>query len=100
MLAVKPRRTDMNQSEVERAVARATGESRRFIKRFGFSLTPEEPHHRADPALAIDCPGCGTVFDPVEVVNLFSELECPRCDAVYPVAAKELYVVESPAACA
>ncbi len=94
----------MNQSEVERAVARATGESRRFIKRFGFSLLIEEPEHCADPALVIDCPGCGAAFSPDDVVNLLSELECPRCDAVYPVAADELYVVDSPraraAACA
>ncbi|HXY34307.1 MAG TPA: hypothetical protein VEI07_08775, partial [Planctomycetaceae bacterium] len=53
----------MNQSEVERAVARATGESRRFVKRFGFSLIPEEPNH-CQPVLAIDCPGCGAVLNP------------------------------------
>jgi len=94
----------MNQSEVERAVARATGESRRFIKRFGFSLLSEEPERCADPALGIDCPGCGAAFSPDDVVNLLNELECPRRDAVYPVAADELYVVDSPrtgsAACA
>jgi len=94
----------MNQSEVERAVARATGESRRFIKRFGFSLLTEEPEHRAEPALVIDCPGCGAVFNLNDVASLLSELECPRCDAVYPVAADELYVMDSPrtgsAACA
>jgi hypothetical protein len=94
----------MNQSEVERAVARATGESRRFIKRFGFSLLSEEPEDSADLALGIDCPGCGAALSPDHVVNLLNELECPRCDAVYPVAADELYVVDSPrtgsAACA
>ena len=94
----------MNQSEVERAVARATGESRRFIKRFGFSLLSEEPERCADPALAIDCPGCGAVFNLDDVSNPQIELECPRCDAVYPVASDELYVVDSPrtgsAACA
>ena len=94
----------MNQSEVERAVARATGESRRFVKRFGFSLISDATEHCTDPALAIDCPGCGAAFSPDDVVNLVSELECPRCDAVYPIAADELYVVDSPrtgsAACA
>ena len=85
----------MNQSEVERAVARATGESWRFIKCFGFSLLSEEPEHCADPALGIDCPGCGTVFKLNDVANHLSELECPRCDAVYPVAADELFVVDS-----
>jgi uncharacterized C2H2 Zn-finger protein len=85
----------MNQSEVERAVARATGESRRFIKRFGFSLIVDEPEHCCDAALAIDCPGCGAVFNLNDVANHLSELECPRCDAVYPVAADELYVMDS-----
>ena len=94
----------MNQSEVERAVARATGESRRFIKRFGFSLIDDEHEHCIDPALVIDCPGCGAVFNLHGVANRLTELECLRCDAVYPVAADELYVADSPrtgsAACA
>jgi hypothetical protein len=85
----------MNQSEIERAVARATGESRRFIKRFGFSLVPDESERRGNPALAIDCPGCGAVLNLDAAANR-PELECPRCDAVYPVAADELYVVDSP----
>jgi hypothetical protein len=85
----------MNQSEVERAVARATGESRRFIKRFGFSLVVDEAEHGPDPALAIDCPGCGAALDPEHVFARVSEVECPRCDAVYPVAPDELYVVDS-----
>jgi hypothetical protein len=87
----------MNQSEVERAVARATGESRRFIRRFGFSLLPDEPECRTNPGLAIDCPGCGAAMELNGVANL-RELECPRCDAAYPIAADELYVVNSPIA--
>ena len=86
----------MNQSEVEQAVARATGESRRFIKRFGFSLIADQPEPGTEPALAIDCPGCGAVFEPSHLRNRFSELECPLCDALYPVAADELYVVDHP----
>jgi hypothetical protein len=86
----------MNQSEVERAVARATGESRRFIKRFGFSLIPDESNQSGNPALAIDCPGCSAVLNP-DVTNR-CELECPQCDAVYPVEAEELYVLDSPSA--
>ncbi len=53
----------MNQSELERAVARATGESRRFVKRFGFSLVDDEPKPGDELTLAIDCPGCGAVCD-------------------------------------
>jgi hypothetical protein len=83
----------MNQSEVERAVARATGESRRFVKRFGFSLV-EEPRPCPDPALVVDCPGCGAALG-LNDVSDHRELECPRCDAAYPIAADELYVVNS-----
>jgi uncharacterized paraquat-inducible protein A len=94
----------MNQSEVERAVTRATGESRRFIKRFGFSVIADEREHFADASLVVDCPGCSAVFNLDDVANPRSELECPRCDAVYPIAAGELYVADSPraapAACA
>jgi hypothetical protein len=94
----------MNHSEVERAVARATGESRRFIKRFGFSLIADEPEDLTDAAIVVDCPGCGAVFDVENVANLLSELECPRCDAVYPITTDELYVADTPraapAACA
>ena len=53
----------MNQSELERAVARATGESRRFVKQFGFSLVDDEPRPGDELTLAIDCPGCGAVCD-------------------------------------
>jgi hypothetical protein len=85
----------MNQSEVERAVARATGESRRFIKRFGFSLLALEPEYGTNPALALDCPGCGAALDPDHVVARLSEVECPRCDAVYPLSTDEIYVVDT-----
>jgi hypothetical protein len=86
----------MNQSEVERAVARATGESRRFVKQFGFSLV-EDLRADPDPALVVDCPGCGAVLNPDDAGNRH-ELECPRCDAVYPVGAEELYVLDGPSA--
>ena len=38
----------MNQSELDRAVARATGETVTEIRRFGFSLVVPE-HHRQEP---------------------------------------------------
>jgi hypothetical protein len=94
----------MNQSEVERAVARATGESRRFIKHFGFSLIADEPESCPDLALAIDCPGCGAALDPDDALDRLSEVECAHCDAVYPVGPEEVYVANqpraTPAACA
>jgi hypothetical protein len=85
----------MNQSEVERAVARATGESRRLIRRYGFSLAPEEAEPGTNPMLALDCPGCGAALNVNDIAHLPSELECARCDAVYPFSIDELYVVDS-----
>ena len=83
----------MNQSDLERAVARATGESRSSVKQFGFSLVDDEPKPDDELTLAIDCPGCGAVIR--DGRNLGQGLECPRCDAVYPVSVDELYVVDN-----
>jgi hypothetical protein len=88
----------VNQSEVERAVARATGESRRFIKQFGFSLIADEPASCPDLALVIDCPGCGAALDPDDALDGPSEVECDHCDAIYPMAPEEVYVVDRPRA--
>jgi hypothetical protein len=94
----------MTRSELERAVARATGESRHVIRRYGFSIVPEEPQPPTDVLLVLDCPGCGARLDVDDVSNPLGELECPRCDAVYPFAVDELYVADGPqrvfAACA
>jgi hypothetical protein len=86
----------MTNSEIERAVARATGESRRVISRYGFSLLSEEPDAAADVSLALDCPGCGARHDTVDVTQPSLELECSRCDAIYPIAIGELYVADGP----
>jgi hypothetical protein len=79
----------MTNSEIERAVARATGESRSVISRYGFSLVPDECELQTDVSLAVDCPGCGVRLD---VAGPLTEFECGRCDAVYPFAVDELYV--------
>ena len=84
----------MIHSEVERAVARATGESRRFVRSYGFSLLSEDLDHSTQPALAIDCPGCGAVIYREDPISRCREVECPRCDAVYPVEDDEHYVAE------
>jgi hypothetical protein len=85
----------MTQSELERAVCRATGESRQTIRRYGFGLVEELSEFLVAPSLAVDCPGCGTALD---VVNPSTSpgkfIECPRCDAVYPFTVDEIYVSE------
>jgi hypothetical protein len=86
----------VNQSEVERAVARATGESRRLIRRYGFSLMPNEVEPSSDLAIALDCPGCGSGLNAGSASTALGEIECSRCDAIYPYARDELYVADQP----
>lgn len=83
----------MTQSELERAVCRATGESRQTIRRYGFGLLEDQAESLVDPSLVLDCPGCGA---PLGAANLPPThfIECPRCDAVYPFTVDEIYVSE------
>lgn len=86
----------MNRSTLERAVARATGESRRTIRHYGFSLVPDEaPTSEAAACLGIDCPGCGAeIALSTENVTLPELAECTRCDGAYPYAPYELYLAD------
>jgi hypothetical protein len=85
----------MTQSELERAVCRATGESRQTIRRYGFELVEEQSESLLAPTLAVDCPGCGTPLDAVSPSTRPRKfIECPRCDAVYPFSVDEIYVSE------
>jgi hypothetical protein len=85
----------MTRSEIERAVSRATGETRRTIRSYGFGLMNEEPASCEDPLLVVDCPGCGAPLDAGKAsTGVFKFVECPRCDAVYPFAVDELYVAD------
>jgi|HubBroStandDraft_6_1064221.scaffolds.fasta_scaffold445348_1 hypothetical protein len=85
----------MFRSEIERAVSRATGESRRTIRTYGFSLLSEEPESFDDPLLLLDCPGCGASLDAAKVsTGVLRFVECTRCDAVFPFTADEIYVAD------
>jgi hypothetical protein len=85
----------MIRSEIERAVSRATGESRRTIRAYGFNLISEERESFDDPLLVLDCPGCGAPLDAANVsTGVLKFVECPRCDAVYPFTADEIYVAD------
>jgi hypothetical protein len=83
----------MTQSELERAVCRATGESRQTIRRYGFELVEKQSESIVAPTLAVDCPGCGTPLGAVNPSTIHF-IECPRCDAVYPFTVDEIYVSE------
>jgi hypothetical protein len=84
----------MNRSALERAVASATGESRRTVRRYGFSLVPDEPTAPDTTAhLGLDCPGCGAeIALPKRNAELPELTECSRCDGAYPFAPHELYL--------
>jgi hypothetical protein len=85
----------MTRSEIERAVSRATGEDRRTIRSYGFSLLSEEPDASDNPLLVLDCPGCGKHLDATKTsTGVFKFVECSRCDAVYPFTTDELYVAD------
>jgi hypothetical protein len=85
----------MTRAEVESAVCRATGENRRLVRSYGFSLVEEEPQLISSPSLTIDCPGCGASLEASNIsTGSLKFIECPRCDAVYPFAIDEIYVLE------
>jgi hypothetical protein len=94
----------MNQNELDRAVARATGESRGTIRDFGFILARQEPEPATEPVLAVDCPGCGGQLALDSSKPLGRLVECSRCDALFPYFDREIYVTDVPerelAACA
>ena len=89
----------MLQLDIDSAVARATGESRRMITRRGFSLE-QRPTARADDLrIGLDCPGCGRLaaVHPGTFTRCPCEAECAGCDAVYDADPGELLVIETPA---
>jgi hypothetical protein len=85
----------MTHPEMERAVCRATGESRETIRRYGFQLVEPPSEWPVDLSLALDCPGCGALIDASNrPLTALEFVECPRCDAVYPFTVDEVYVAE------
>jgi len=89
----------MPQSEIDRAVCRATGETRRTIRSYGFSKLNEEPISADHPLLILDCPGCGASLDATNAsTGALRFIGCPRCDAVYPFGIQEIYVADGPTA--
>ena len=91
----------MKQTEIDRAVARTTGESRRTIAGRGFSLDRPVPPTPASLEVGLDCPGCGHAvpLDSAASTDSWREAECGRCDAVYDVAPDELTVLERQPVC-
>ena len=85
----------MTQRHLDHAVAGATGESLRTVRRLGFSLQAARPADQdpEDLRLALDCPFCrqpvpypGPAGD-----GLAPLAECPRCDVDFDFVAAEVY---------
>jgi hypothetical protein len=88
----------MTPSQLVRAVAAATGESRRTIDRLGFRLL-DEPSGQGEPddlVLALDCPFCGhpivLTTGPGDTPGLTS---CDPCDVEFDFGPDEIYATDS-----
>jgi hypothetical protein len=70
------------QHQIDRAVAPATGESLRAVRRLGFSVLAEDPADgETDLCLVHDCPRCGDLV-PCHGANgdgLTDLARCPGC---------------------
>jgi hypothetical protein len=94
----------VTQAQLERSVARRTGESPRTIHRLGFGLQAAEP---CDPGpeglrLVVDCPFCGR---PVPYPGTARDgspalAECldPRCDVYFDFPIADVYAAGAEAA--
>jgi hypothetical protein len=76
----------VNRHQLDRAVARATGESLRTVRALGFSLLPERPTGTAPDERAFDaeCPRCGrAVPHPGWAGGAPALAECAECDLYF-----------------
>ena len=85
----------MTQEEIDRAVARATGETVRVIESRGFTMQEEESSDpdADDGRLCIDCPRCRTpiLLSDRGLAYLPEAADCDRCDAFFDYAFEEIY---------
>ena len=89
----------MTQSQLDRSVARTTGESPRTVHRLGLSSLadgPDEPHPEA-LYLVIDSPCCHerSPFPGQRADGTCPPAECPRCEAPFAFDFLDVYVAAS-----
>ena len=90
----------MTQPQLDRAVARSTGESLRTVRRLGFGLHSGPPIdlEPEDIALAVDCPFCGRPCAvPVGPAGSAPLAECDRCDIYFDYRPHEVYAAPATA---
>jgi len=92
----------LNQIQLDRAVAAATGESLRTIHALGFGRPAElEPE---DLALCVDCPFCGAAVPaPAPLPHADHApafAECARCDVAFDCGDDEVYAAAAAAVAA
>jgi hypothetical protein len=80
----------MTQAQLDRAVARSTGEPLRLIRGLGFGLAPRRPTRPGaeDLALCVACPSCGRRL-PYPGVS--APGECGHCDVYFHVAPGDVF---------
>jgi hypothetical protein len=76
----------VTRHQLDRAVARATGESLRTVRALGFSVLPDGPSATApdDISLSVECPRCGrAVPHPGWAGGTPALAECVGCDLYF-----------------
>jgi hypothetical protein len=84
----------MTQAQLDRAVARATGEPLRLIRGLGFGPAPRRPPwpKAEDLALCVLCPFCGRRLPYPGAPGGAPALgACDRCDVYFDVAPKDVF---------
>ena len=81
----------MTQLQLDRTVARKTGESLRTVRHLGFSIQAGPPGdlEPEDLHLAVDCPFCGHPCDLPAGASALAE--CDACDVEFDFDPDEVY---------
>ncbi len=89
----------MTQAQLDRHVARSTGESPRTVRRLGFSALHDGPaeSHPGALYLVVDCPRCGgrAPYPDRLAGGPQPPAECPGCEAPFGFDLLDVYVATS-----
>jgi hypothetical protein len=89
----------MTQAQLDRSVARRTGESVRTVHRLGFSALPGGPADHGPDALylVIDCPRCrqAALYPGQRRDGTCRPAHCPSCESPFAFDLLDVYVAAS-----